>query len=42
MLLAGVVMDKTMDKEIVGTVYNDILNRDEDVKKTNFAGDFQG
>ena len=33
MLLAGVVMDKTMDKEIVETVYNDILNRDEDVKK---------
>ena len=33
MLLAGVLMDKTMDKEIVETVYNDILNRDEDVKK---------
>lgn len=32
MLLAGVLMDKTMDKEIVETVYNDILNRDEDVK----------
>ena len=33
MLLAGVLMDKTMDKEIVETVYNDVLNRDEDVKK---------
>ena len=33
MLLAGVLMDKTIDKEIVETVYNDILNRDEDVKK---------
>ena len=33
MLLAGVLMDKTMDKEIVEEVYNDVLNRDEDVKK---------
>ena len=33
MLLVGILMDKTMDKEIVETVYNDILNRDEDVKK---------
>ena len=33
MLLAGVLMDKTMDKEIVETVYSDVLNRDEDVKK---------
>ena len=33
MLLAGVLMDKSMDKEIVETVYNDVLNRDEDVKK---------
>ena len=33
MLLAGILMDKSMDKEIVETVYNDILNRDEDVKK---------
>ena len=33
MLLAGVLMDKEMDKEIIETVYNDILNRDEDVKK---------
>ena len=33
MLLAGVLMDKSMDKEIIETVYNDVLNRDEDVKK---------
>ena len=33
MLLAGILMDKSMDKEMVETVYNDILNRDEDVKK---------
>ena len=33
MLLAGILMDKSMDKEIVETVHNDILNRDEDVKK---------
>ena len=33
MLLAGVLMDKSMDREIVETVYSDILNRDEDVKK---------
>ena len=33
MLLAGVLMDKSMPKEIVETVFNDILNRDEDVKK---------
>lgn len=32
MLLAGILMDKSMDKEIVETVFNDILNRDEDVK----------
>ena len=33
MLLAGVLMDKSIDTEIVETVYNDILNRTEDVKK---------
>lgn len=33
MLLVGILMDKSMDKEIVETVFNDILNRDEDVKK---------
>ena len=33
MLLAGILLDKTLDKEIVETVFNDILNRDESVKK---------
>ncbi len=33
MLLAGILMDKTQDKELVELVYNDVLNRDEDVKK---------
>lgn len=33
MLLAGVLMDKSQDKELLEQVYNDILNRDEDVKK---------
>ena len=33
MLLAGILMDKTMDPEIIETVFNDILNRDESVKK---------
>ena len=33
MLLAGILMDKTLDKEILETVYNDVLNRDENVKK---------
>lgn len=33
MLLAGVLMDRTMDREIVETVYSDILNRSDDVKK---------
>ena len=33
MLLAGILMDKTQDKEFVELVYNDILNRDEEVKK---------
>lgn len=33
MLLAGILMDKTVDKELVELVFNDILNRDEDVKK---------
>ena len=33
MLLAGVLMDKSMDKEIIETVYSDVLNRDELVKK---------
>lgn len=33
MLLAGVLMDKEMDAEIVEDVYNDVLNRDEEIKK---------
>jgi len=33
MLLLGVLMDKTQDKELVELVFNDILNRDEDVKQ---------
>lgn len=33
MLLAGILLDKSIDKELVELVYNDVLNRDEDVKK---------
>ena len=33
MLLVGILMDKTMDKELVELVYNDVLNRSEIVKK---------
>ena len=33
MLLAGILMDKSQDKELIQLVYNDVLNRDEDVKK---------
>lgn len=33
MLLAGILMDKSQDKDLVELVYNDVLNRDEDVKK---------
>ena len=33
MLLAGVLMDKSLGKEMVELVFNDILNRDEDVKR---------
>lgn len=32
MLLAGVLMDRTQDREIVMTVFNDVLNRQESVK----------
>lgn len=32
MLLAGVLMDKSQAPEIIETVFNDILNRDEEVK----------
>ena len=33
MLLAGILLDKSLDKEIIELVYNDVLNRDEEVKK---------
>jgi len=33
MLLAGILFDKTQDKELLNLVFNDVLNRDEDVKK---------
>ena len=33
MLLAGILMDKSQDKELVALVYNDVLNRNEVVKK---------
>ena len=33
MLLAGILMDKSQPKELVELVYNDVLNRDEDVKR---------
>ena len=33
MLLAGILFDKDQDKEILNLVYNDILNRNENVKK---------
>ena len=32
MLLAGVLMDTSLDRELIELVYNDVLNRDEDVK----------
>ena len=33
MLLVGILMDKTEDKKLVTQIYNDVLNRDEVVKK---------
>ena len=33
MLLVGILMDKSQDKELVELVFNDVLNRDEGVKK---------
>ena len=33
MLLAGILMDKSQDKELIELVFNDVLNRDEGVKK---------
>lgn len=34
MLLAGILMDKSLDKEYIETVFNDVLNRGESLKKT--------
>ena len=33
MILAGILMDKTMEKDYIELVFNDILNRDDSVKK---------
>lgn len=33
MLLAGILFDKSLDRDLLETVFNDILNRDESVKK---------
>ena len=33
LLLAGILFDKTIDKEYLELVFNDVLNRDEEVKK---------
>jgi hypothetical protein len=33
MLLAGILMDKTQDVNLIKLAYGDILNRAEDVKK---------
>lgn len=33
LLLAGILFDKSIDKEYLELVFNDILNRDEEVKK---------
>jgi len=41
MLLVGVLMDKTQDKELVELVFNDILNRDDDVKNPIMRQIFQ-
>lgn len=34
MLLAGILMDKSIEKEILQTVFGDVLNRSDNVKKT--------
>ena len=34
MLLVGILMDKTQEKELVRLVFDDILNRDENAKRT--------
>lgn len=41
MLLAGILMDKTQPKELVELVFNDVLNRDEEVKKPILQQIFQ-
>lgn len=41
MLLVGILMDKSQDRELVELVYNDVLNRDESVKKPISQGDIQ-
>lgn len=33
LLLAGILFDKTVDKDHIELVFNDVLNRDEEVKK---------
>lgn len=33
MLLAGILFDKTQDRDVLEEIYNDLLNRDEDVKR---------
>ena len=33
MLIAGILMDKSLDKAIAATVFGDVLNRNENVKK---------
>jgi hypothetical protein len=33
LIVAGALMDKSLGKEIVTTVFEDVLNRDEKVKK---------
>ena len=33
LLLAGILFDKSIDKEYLELVFNDVLNRDEEVKK---------
>lgn len=41
MVLVGMLMDKTLDEATVKTVFNDMLNRDEDVKEPILKQIFQ-
>lgn len=41
LLLAGIMFDKSLGKETIETVFNDILNRDETVKKPIMKQIFQ-